>query len=357
MRTTRFRGVLTALALWTLTVIPVGLTSARAAQADTRSGAPPATQGVSDAAVPAADTEPWPKARPIRMIVPANAGGGTANPVSRFLGDELTRLLGQRVVVENHGGANGNIGATLASKLPADGYHVLFSWAGTLATNISLYRNLAWDPRRDFDPVILIGGVPNVLVVSNQVPAKNLADFTRYVKEHPGQLNYASSGNGSSMHLAAELYKQRTGTNMVHVPYNSVGQATTDLMAGQIQAMFHLVVGAQGAIEQKQVRPIAVLSDHRSPALPDVPTMAELGQPMESQTWFALLMPKGAPAAAIRGLNEAVNRLLADPQARRRLIEMGVEPAGGTPQQLATYLDSEIQKWGDVVRRANIRID
>jgi tripartite-type tricarboxylate transporter receptor subunit TctC len=291
------------------------------------------------------------------MIVPANAGGGTANPVSRFIGEELTRALNQRVVVENHGGANGNIGAALASKLPADGYNVLFSWAGTLATNISLYRNLPWHPQRDFDPVVLIGGVPNVLVVNNDLPATDLAAFTRFVKQHPGRLNYASSGNGSSMHLAAELYKQQTGTFMTHVPYNNVGQATADLMANQIQVMFHLVTGAQGFIEQRQVRPIAVLSERRSAALPDVPTMKELGMPMESQTWFALLVPKGVPAEAVRKLNEATNRIIADPALRRKLVEMGVDPAGGTPQQLASYLDEEIRKWGEVVNRAGVRVD
>jgi tripartite-type tricarboxylate transporter receptor subunit TctC len=144
---------------------------------------------------------------------------------------------------------------------------------------------------------------------------------------------------------------------MTHVPYNNVGQATTDLMANQIQVMFHLVTGAQGFIEQRQVRPIAVLSQQRSAALPDVPTMKELGMPMESQTWFALLVPKGAPAESIRKLNEATNRIIADPALRRKLVEMGVDPAGGTPQQLARYLDDEIRKWGEVVNRAGVRID
>ncbi len=310
--------------------------------------------GVVPAAVHAQGA--WP-AKPVRVIVPANAGGGTANPVSRFLGDELTRYFIQRFVVENHGGANGNVGAQLAAKSPNDGYTVLFSWAGTLATNISLYPNLAWHPVRDFDPVVLIGGVPNVLVVNKSLPVRDLASFTEYVRKHPGRLNYASSGNGSSMHLAAELYKQRTGTFMVHVPYNNVGQATVDLASDQVQAMFHLVTGAQGAIEQGQVRAIAVLSERRSPALPDVPTMKEQGLPIESQTWFAFLFPKGSPPEAIRALNEATNRILADPVARKRLVGMGLEPAGGTPEQLARYLDDEIRKWGAVVKFSGAKID
>ena len=303
-----------------------------------------------------AQGESWP-ARPVRVIVPANAGGGTANPVSRFLGEELTKHLDQRFVVENHGGANGNIGAALAAKSPPDGYTVLFSWAGTLATNISLYKNLAWHPIRDLEPVVLIGGVPNVLVVNNDLPAKDLAAFTDFVRKNPGRLNYASSGNGSSMHLAAELYKQQTGTFMVHVPYNSVGQATIDLMANQIQVMFHLITGAQGAIAQGQIKPIAVLANERSSALPAVPTMKELGMPIESQTWFALLFPRGAPPEAVAKLNEATNRILTDPVARKRLIAMGLEPAGGSPQDLSRHLDAEISKWAAVVKYSGAKID
>jgi tripartite-type tricarboxylate transporter receptor subunit TctC len=294
----------------------------------------------------------WPS-KPIRMIVPANAGGGTANPVSRHVADELTRLLNQKLVVENRGGANGNIGAALAAKSPNDGYTLLFSWAGTLATNISLYRNLPFHPVNDFEPVILLGGVSNVLVVNNDLPGRSLTEVTDYIRSRPGRLNYASSGQGSSMHLAAELYKKQTGTFIIHVPYNNVGQATTDLMANQIQMMFHLITGAQGAIRAGQVRPIA----ERSPVLPDVPTMRELGMPIESQTWFALMFPKGAPKEAVRKLNEAANRVLTDPASRKKLMEMGVEPAGGTPERLAKHLDDEIRKWAEVVKFSGATIE
>ncbi|MEN9761135.1 MAG: hypothetical protein RI906_961 [Pseudomonadota bacterium] len=298
----------------------------------------------------------WPS-KPIRMIVPANAGGGTANPVSRHVADELTRLLNQKLVVENRGGANGNIGAALAAKSPNDGYTLLFSWAGTLATNISLYRNLPFHPVNDFEPVILLGGVSNVLVVNNDLPGRSLTEVTDYIRSRPGRLNYASSGQGSSMHLAAELYKKQTGTFIIHVPYNNVGQATTDLMANQIQMMFHLITGAQGAIRAGQVRPIAVLAPERSPVLPDVPTMRELGMPIESQTWFALMFPKGAPKEAVRKLNEAANRVLTDPASRKKLMEMGVEPAGGTPERLAKHLDDEIRKWAEVVKFSGATIE
>ena len=303
-----------------------------------------------------AQSDPWPS-KPLRIIVPANAGGGTADPVSRVFADELTKVLGQRVYVENRGGSNGNIGAAIAARSSNDGYTVLFSWAGTLATNISLYKSLPFHPIKDFDPVVLIGGVSNVLVVNNDLPPKSLREFTEYLRGKPGQLNYASTGNGSSMHLAAELYKKETKTFMVHVPYNNVGQATTDLITNQVQLMFHLVTGAQGAIKAGQVRPIAVLASQRSPILPDIPTMRELGLPIESQTWFALLFPKGAPPEAIRKLNEASNRVLNDPVIRQKLLAMGLEPAGGTAQGLSKHLEAEIRKWAEVVKYSGAGID
>jgi len=311
-----------------------------------------ALQGVQAQSV----TGEWP-AKPVRMIVPANAGGGTANPVSRLLADELTRMLNQRVFVENRGGANGNIGAAMASKAANDGYTVLFSWAGTLATNISLYESIPFHPVNDFDPVILIGGVSNILVVNKDMPVQSLQDFVEYVKARPGRLNYASSGNGGSMHLAGELFKKQTGTFMVHVPYNNVGQATTDLIADQVQLMFHLIVGAKGAVSSGQVRPIAVLAPERSPVMPQVPTMKELGMPIESQIWFAFLFPKGAPSAAIARLNSATNQLLKDPVARKKLMDMGLEPAGGTPERLSQHLRDEIKKWGEVVKFSGARVN
>ena len=281
----------------------------------------------------ASSSERWP-VKPLRIIVPANAGGGTADPVSRAFADELTKILGQRVFVENRGGSNGNIGAALAAKSPNDGYTVLFSWAGTLATNISLYKNLPFDPVKDFDPVVLIGGVSNILVVNNQFPAKTFKEFAQYVRANPGKLNYASSGNGSSMHLAAELYKKQTQSYMIHVPYNNIGQATTDLVSNQVQLMFHLITGAQGAVKSGQIRPLAVLAQERSPVLPEVPTMKELGLPIESQTWFAFLFPKGSPPEAIRRLNEASNQILNDP-ASEKINGDGTGTLGGRTRSLS----------------------
>jgi tripartite-type tricarboxylate transporter receptor subunit TctC len=298
----------------------------------------------------------WPS-KPIRIIVPANAGGGTADPVSRVFAEELTKLLKQRIYIENRGGSNGNIGAGIAAKAAPDGYTVLFSWAGTLATNISLYKQLPFHPIKDFEPVALIGGVSNVLLVNNEFPAANFKQFSEFVKSKPGQLNYASSGNGSSMHLAAELYKKQTQSFMVHVPYNNVGQATSDLISNQVQMMFHLITGAQGAIKAGQVKALAVLAPQRSPVLPDVPTMKELGLPIESQTWFAFMLPKGTPNDVVRKLNEATNKVLNDPATRQRLMAMGLEPAGGSPEFLSKHLESEIRKWAEVVKYSGATVE
>ncbi len=298
----------------------------------------------------------WPS-KPIRIIVPANAGGGTADPVSRVFAEELTKLLKQRVYIENRGGSNGNIGAGIAAKSAPDGYTVLFSWAGTLATNISLYKQLTFHPINDFEPVVLIGGVSNVLLVNNEFPTTNFKQFLEFVKSKPGQLNYASSGNGSSMHLAAELYKKQTQSFMVHVPYNNVGQATSDLISNQVQIMFHLITGAQGAIKAGQVKALAVLAPQRSPVLPDVPTMKELGLPIESQTWFAFMLPKGTSNDVVRKLNEATNKVLNDPATRQRLMAMGLEPAGGSPEVLSKHLASEIRKWAEVVKYSGATVE
>jgi tripartite-type tricarboxylate transporter receptor subunit TctC len=303
-----------------------------------------------------ARAQEWPS-KPVHVIVPAPAGLGTADPISRALAGELEKTFGQRFLVDNKPGANGNVGAAAAAKSPPDGYTFLFSWAGTLATNISLYKSMPFHPQRDFDPVVLIGAVPNILVVNNDLPVKTLEEFTAYVKTNPGKLNFGSTGSGSSMHLAGELYKKTTGTQMTHVPYNAPAQATGDLISGNIQVMFQLVTGIASQVKAGRVRAIAVMAKDRSPVLPEVPTFTELGMPLESETWFALLAPKGAPPAAIARLNAAVNKALADPAVRGKLQGMGLTPMGGTPERLAAHLESEIAKWAEVVKFSGARID
>ena len=300
--------------------------------------------------------EEWPQpGKTIQLVVPAPGGSGTGDTIARVLAEELQSRLKTTFVVDNKAGANGNIGAGAAAQMPGDGYHFLFSWAGTLAVNKALYKNLPFDAQKDFVPIVLVADVPNILVVNNDIPAKDLAEFERYAKANPGKLNFGSTGIGSSMHLAGELFMRETGAKMIHVPYNAPGTATTNLIAGEIQLMFQLIPGIAGQIKSGKVRPIAVMAPHRSPALPDVPTTAELGQPkLLSSTWFALLAPKGTPAAVVQRMNTVANEILADPAVKKRLAEMGASTLGGTSQQLEKHLAEETEKWGRLVRDAKI---
>ncbi|TQF76955.1 tripartite tricarboxylate transporter substrate binding protein [Elioraea sp. Yellowstone] len=308
-------------------------------------------------AVPTAAQGAWPD-RPLRIIVPAPGGGGTADTIARILAQELEPRLGTRVLIENRGGANGNIGAAEAARAAPDGYTFLFSWAGTLATNLSLYRTLAFHPQRDFEPIVFIGTVPNILVVNKDLPVRTLKEFEDHARAHPGAINFGSTGNGSSMHLAAEMFKTRTGVEMTHVPYQSPATATNDLIAGRIQAMFQLVVGIQGQVKGDLVRPIAVLAESRAPQLPEVPTTAEQGMPgLVFGTWFGLLAPKGTPAPILARMNAEMNAVLDDAAARARLVQAGLAVGGGTPGQFAAFLDSEIRSHAELVRAAGVRID
>ncbi|MBU8538205.1 Bug family tripartite tricarboxylate transporter substrate binding protein [Falsiroseomonas tokyonensis] len=310
------------------------------------------------AATPALAQPAWPT-RPVRLIVPAPGGGGTADTLARIFAQELEKRLPQPVVVENRGGAAGNIGANAAARSDPDGHAILWGWAGTLATNPAMYRDMPFDPVRDFTPVVLIGSVPNILTVNNDVPVRDLAAFTAYAKAHPGGINHGTTGNGSSMHLAAELFASRTGTQLTHVPYAAPAAATTDLIAGRIQAMFNLVTGAKPLVEAGRVRAIAVLADSRVPQLPDVPTTAELGMPgLAFGTWFCLMLPKGAAPALVARINALANEVLADPAARQRLEAAGMAfDGGGTPERLATYLREEMVRHAELVRISGAQIN
>jgi tripartite-type tricarboxylate transporter receptor subunit TctC len=275
-------------------------------------------------AAPALAQGDWPS-RPVRMIVPAPGGAGTADTVARIFAQEMEKRLPQRVVVDNRGGAAGNVGAAAAARSAPDGYTILWSWSGTLATNPAMYSDMPFDPQRDFAPVVLIGSVPNILIVNNDFPARDLAGFAAFARANPGAINHGTTGNGSSMHLAAELFASRTGTQLTHVPYAAPAAATTDLVAGRIQAMFNLVTGAQPLVSAGRVRAIAVLADSRVPQMPDVPTAAELGMPgLSFGTWFCLMLPRGADPALVARLNALANEVLADPAARQRLEAAGM---------------------------------
>ncbi|NKE47109.1 tripartite tricarboxylate transporter substrate binding protein [Roseomonas frigidaquae] len=311
------------------------------------------------AAAPALAQAPaWPS-RPVRIILPAPGGGGTADTLARIFAQEMEKRIPQPVIIENRGGAAGNIGATAAARAEPDGHTILWSWAGTLATNPAMYRDMPFDPVRDFTPVILLGSVPNILTVNNDLPIRDLAAFTAYAKANPGAINHGTTGNGSSMHLAAELFASRTGTQLTHVPYAAPAAATTDLIAGRIQAMFNLVTGAKPLVEGGRVRAIAVLSETRVPQLPDVPTTTELGMPgLAFGTWFCLMLPKGADPALVARLNTLANEVLSDPVAAQRLQAAGMAlDGGGPPERLATLLREELVRHAELVRISGARVN
>jgi len=315
-----------------------------------------ATLWAAMAAAPAGAAEDYPN-KPVRFIVPFPPGG-TVDPISRILCESLGKTFGQNFVVDNRSGANGNVGMGVVAKADADGYTIAIGSSGVLATNISLYRSIPFDPLKDFAHIVLYGNVPNILVVHPTIPVKTLAEFTEYARANPEKLNYGSTGNGSSMHLAAELYKSMTKTSLRHVPYNSPAQATQDLIGGNTQLMFQLMTGIAQQVKAGRVRAIAVASPRRSTALPEVPTAAEAGLPgLESSAWFGIVAPVKTPQPVADRLNREINRLLEEPAFRKRIVDIGVEPMGGTSQEFVRYLQAEIKKWGEVVRASGAKLD
>ena len=312
---------------------------------------------LSVALVGTANANDWPTAgRPIQLTVPSPGGGGTGDTIARLLAEQLAINLKTSFVIDNRPGANGNIGAAAAAKFQPDGYRFLFSWAGTLAVNINLYEKIAYDPQKDFDPIALICDVPNILVLNSTLPPKTVKEFVAYTQANPGKLNFGSTGIGSSMHLAGELFMRETGTKMVHVPFNAPGTATTNLLSNEIQLMFQLIPGIATQVKAGKVNALAVMSPTRSPALPDVPTTSELGFPkLQSTTWFALLAPRGTPPEIISKMNLEVNKILKDPAFTKRLADIGATPLGGSPKDLSDHLSSEITKWGSLIKANGIK--
>jgi len=306
----------------------------------------------------ASSAQVWPSPdKAIQIIVPGPGGGGTGDTLARLLAEALAKRLKASVVIDNKPGANGNIGAAAAAKAAPDGYRFLFSWAGTLAVSPNLYAAPGFDAQKDFEPIALVFDVPNILVVNNSMPVKSIKEFIEYVRANQGKLNFGSTGIGSSMHLAGELFMTETATKMVHVPYAAPGKATTDLISNEIQVMFQLIPGIAQQVRSERVRPIAIMSTERSPALPDVPTMSELGFPrLMSSTWFAVLAPTGTPAPIMARMNTEINAILKDPDFKAKLVDMGATAMGGTPAQLKAYLADELVKWGKVIKAAGIQV-
>jgi tripartite-type tricarboxylate transporter receptor subunit TctC len=305
----------------------------------------------------------WPT-KPVKIVVPF-APGGTTDILARAMAVELTRAFNQPFVVDNRAGAGGNIGSDIVAKAPADGYTLLMGTVGTHGINKALYSKLAFDPVKDFAPITLVAGVPNVMVVNTEkakaLGIENVADFIRYAKANPGKLNLASSGNGTSIHMAGELFKAMTGTYMTHFPYRGSGPALMDMVAGTMDVMFDNLPSAIQQIKAGKLKALAVTSAQRSAALPDVPTVEEAGGPalkgFEASSWFGLLAPAGTPPEIVNAVQREVAKAIATPAVKEKMLAQGAIPSGNTPQEFAQLIDSELKKWAPVVKTSGAKVD
>jgi len=293
--------------------------------------------------------------RPVKIIVPFSAGGFT-DTLARIVGQKLGEMWKQPVIVENRTGAGGNIGAEVAAKSAPDGYTLFLATNTTHGINPTLYRNLPYDAIRDFSPVVLMVTTPNLLIVNNAVPVTSVKELVASAKANPKKFNYASTGIGSSVHLQAEQFKAATGIQMAHIPYKGSSQAFTDLLGGSVQLMFDNFLFELPHVTSGKVRAIAITSQKRSPQLPDVPTLTELGIPgFEYGPWFGLVAPARTPAAVIAKINADVNAVLQMKDVQEKL--RGAEILGGTPQQFTTFIAEEVSKWGKVIRALGLKVD
>lgn len=298
----------------------------------------------------------WP-GKPIRFISPFAPGGG-ADITSRIIAQKLGPALNQQVLVDNRGGAGGNIGVDLAAKSPPDGYTLVLGTIGPIAINVSLYRKLPFDPVKDLLPVTQVANALNVLVVHPSLPAKTVKEVIAIAKARPGELSFGSSGPGATDHLAGELFKSLTGVNMVHVPYKGGAPAMLDLMAGQVQTVFSTVSTAIGAIKGGKVRAIAMTGEKRFELMPELPTIAEAGVPgFEVRNWYGVFVPAGTPREIVARLNAELAKVLQMADVKSKLLESGIEALYSTPEQFAAYIQSETQRWAKVVKASGARAE
>jgi tripartite-type tricarboxylate transporter receptor subunit TctC len=307
-------------------------------------------------ACPALAQQPYPS-KPIKMIMSFPAGGPT-DILGRLLGAKLTEAWGQNVVIDNRPGGGGMIGANLAARSPADGYTLYLAGISTLAIAPFVQKNMQYDPIRDFQPVTQTTLSPLLLMVHPSMPVKSVKDFIALARAKPGEINYASSGPGGSGHLAGELFKMITKTDIVHVPYRGAPPALNDLVSGQIQVMFGTMLASVPLARNGRLRAVAVTGPKRSIAVPEVPTFAESGLPtFDASSWNGILVPTGTPKATVDRLNAELVRILHMPGTLDRLASDGPVPIGNTSGEFAAFIKSEQVKWSQVIRAANIRID
>ena len=305
------------------------------------------------AAAHAADAAGYPS-KPVRIVVGYAPGGGS-DIMGRFIGQELTKLLHQQMVIENRPGAAQNLAAEFVAKAPADGY-MLFMSSAALGINISLYPKLNYHPIRDFAPIALFAISPNLLLLHPSVPAKTLKEFIAIAQKNPGKLNYSSSGSGSTQHLSGELLKLMGKIDVVHVPYKGSAPSMTALISGEVEFSFANIPSSLTYVESGRLRAIAITSAKRSGLLPNLPTMSEAGIPgFETSTWYGLLAPAATPPEIVTKLNQAVNTAVKNPEVNRRLAQLGADPVVESPQEFASYLKAEIDRWAKVVKASGAK--
>ena len=303
-----------------------------------------------------AQSTDWPT-KPVRWVVPFPPGGAM-DAIARILGEKAGKTLGQSFVIENKPGAGGNIGADLVAKAPADGHTIMITSIG-MATNKPLYGKLSYDPVKDFAPVSLLAVVPNVLVTNQTQPnVKSVADVIAAARKEPGKLAYASAGNGTSIHLAGEMFTSLAKVEMLHVPYKGSGPAVSDLLGGQVNYMFDSITSAKPHLQSGKLRALAVTTAKRSKALPNVPTMAEAGVAgYDVSPWFAVFAPAGTPKAVVAKINKALLDAMKQPDVIERLDAIGAEPVGSTPEEMATHLARETAMWTKLITERGIKLD
>lgn len=312
-------------------------------------------------ALPAAAQSGWP-AKPVRIVVPF-APGGTTDILARATANALSQAFPQQFIVDNRGGAGGNIGAELVARAAPDGYTLLMGTVGTQAINKWLYARMPFDPQKDFTPITLVAAVPNVMVVNaEKAKARNInsvEDFIRYAKANPGKLNMASSGNGTSIHLAGELFKTMTGTYMTHFPFSGSGPALLSLVSGDMDVMFDNLPSSMQLIKSGRLKALAVTSAQPSAALPGVPTVEQAGhlKGFEASSWFGLLGPAGLSPDIASRIQQEVHKALGTPDLKEKLLAQGAIPSGNTPAQFAAFIDAELKKWQPVVKNSGAKVD
>ncbi|MEI2299553.1 Bug family tripartite tricarboxylate transporter substrate binding protein [Ensifer sp. MJa1] len=295
--------------------------------------------------------------RPVTLVVPFAAGGST-DVVARIVAQKMSEDLGEQVIVQNVAGAGGNLGAANVARADPDGYTILMGTVATHALNPLILKTKPYDPEKDFSPISLLVVVPNVLVVNPELPAKNVEELLALLKAKPDEYSYASSGNGTPLHLSGELFKKMAGVGMQHIPYKGAGPALNDVIGNQVPIMFDNLPSSSGHIKAGTLRALAVTTAERAPSFPDVPTVAESGIPgYETYTWNALFAPANTPQPVIARLNEAANKALKDPAVIERMKEFSAKIVGSTPEELQAHVTAELAKWTPVVRDANVQMD